>query len=885
MVVTTDIQSTGEQQAVVDACTEGRAVVIEAGAGTGKTTTLRVAAEAMTGRRGLYLAYNRSTAVSARAAFPGRVDCVTAHALAYRAVGWQYADRLGGRASRMPAWAVANQLGIGQPLLLGDRLLLTPAHLARIALGTIERFCYSADAVVSGRHVPPVNGVDAASFAELTWRIVPYAERAWADIRSPGGSLPFRHDHYLKMWQLSTPRIGADYLMFDEAQDANPVIVAVVQGQRDVQAIVVGDSCQAIYGWRGAVDALASWPADRRLHLSQSFRFGQAVAAEANKWLDVLDGPFRLSATPRIDSVIGAVGSPRAIVCRTNAEALVQARAALDAGRRVALAGGGQEMRRLAQAALELQAAGRTSNAELAAFPSWHAVQAFVRTDAAGAALAASVRLIDKHGAIGVLRVVSQLSNPGRADLTVSTAHRAKGLEWDSVLVASDFREPARALPSGTAASTDTSAASDSPAPRALQTSRAEAMLAYVAVTRARTELDRAGLDRAGLAWIDNYPSRSHAIPATSAGTTRKESTMNNTALDADSDDATIGPRLLGDGTQVMASPYAGGRAQAESGSRIIENDYNHWKAISVRPGGSLEDHPQIVEFSRAWATVSRTGLGDDPGTASIRYQVLAHAAGALALAGSVEDANPRDEADIRGKAGVRGGVEALKTLQHHALMHAYRLHATGIDLFLHSSKAGPYEGRAHAGSGSRILMKDYQVWSRTSSATSAATDPALKEQAAHLSQAWAEIERHGLYDGPGPAAARYRSLASCARSLAEDTTHRLPSMALTQLLELAMHADKHAIRQHATAVAMTGDGPDDAEELCRATWGRPAPAGSADRAAPYHSLPGQVAATAARSHAKAPPAGQSSQSAGNSENNLAPPARQSRTTRSERAG
>ena len=115
----------------------------------------------------------------------------------------------------------------------------------------------------------------------------------WHTARSAGGlggrpaALPFRHDHYLKLWQLTRPRIGADYLMFDEAQDANPVIVAVVQDQSVLQKVAVGDSCQAIYGWRGAVDALATWPASTRLQLSCSFRFGSAVAHEANNWLEV----------------------------------------------------------------------------------------------------------------------------------------------------------------------------------------------------------------------------------------------------------------------------------------------------------------------------------------------------------------------------------------------------------------------------------------------------------------------------------------------------------------------------------------------------------------------------------------------------------------------
>src|ERR1700678_3126998 len=343
-MITRDIQPTSEQQDIISACAAGYDLVIEAGAGTGKTSTLLMAAASMHGNRGLYLAYSRETADTARTAFPDWVGCVTAHSLAYRAVGWQYAKRLRGQGSRMPAWAVARQLGIGQRRLLRDRLLLAPAHQARVVLGTVERFCFSADERIGGAHVPPVNGVDPASFAELTWRIVPWAERAWHDIRAVNGALPFRHDHYLKLWQLTRPRIGADYLMFDEAQDANPVIVAVVQDQSGLQKVAVGDSCQAIYGWRGAVDALATWPASMRLQLSCSFRFGSAVAHEANNWLEVLGGPFLLSGSPQIASAVGPVDVPDAIVCRTNAEALVQARLALAAGRRVALAGGGAEV-------------------------------------------------------------------------------------------------------------------------------------------------------------------------------------------------------------------------------------------------------------------------------------------------------------------------------------------------------------------------------------------------------------------------------------------------------------------------------------------------------------------------------------------------------------
>jgi hypothetical protein len=775
------IRPTYQQQAVVDACRSGANLVIEAGAGTGKTSTLQMAADAMPGRTGLYLAYNRDTAVSARSAFPAGVRCVTAHALAYRAVGWQYERRLSRQASRVPAWAMANLLDIGEPLLLGKDLILTPAHLARITMGTIERFCYSADDRLSAVHVPPVNGIDAASFADLTWQIVPYAERAWYDLGRPDGRVPFKHDHYLKMWQLTRPRIGTDFIMFDEAQDANPVIAAIVQSQHDVQLIAVGDSCQAIYGWRGAVDALRDWPAERRLQLSQSFRFGQAVAAEANRWLVCLDAPFRLAGAPSIASSVGEVSDPHAILCRTNAEALLQARAALDTGRRVALAGGGGDMRLLAIAALDLQSAGQTSNPELAAFQSWDAVRAFVRTDTAGADLAASVRLIDSQGPAMVLRTVEQLSSLNRAEVMVSTAHRAKGLEWGRVVVAPDFR-----------------------ARKTANVPRADAMLAYVAVTRAREQLDTSGLpDVPGLTARPTATKKGEtamhttgeaAVAAAAEDATGAAPAFAVTAADASAENGHDGPR-----------PYLGGRAQAESGSRIIANDFDAWK---VKSGSLPADHSRVEQLTRAWRSVKGHDLGDDPGAAAIRYQILAHAARALEAVPAV--------------AGCAAEAAALSRLADHASKHAERLRATAVQLFLRSGKAGAYHDRGHAASGSRIVERDFRAWTQLPVAAQAASDSELWERVRLLHSAWDDVHRYGLTDGPGPAAVRYRALADSAFAVADGFTVNLPSAALTGLLELAGHARKHAVRLEATSMAMR-------------------------RAVDYVELPEQVAAVAAR--------------------------------------
>jgi superfamily I DNA/RNA helicase len=110
-------------------------------------------------------------------------------------------------------------------------------------------------------------------------------------------------------------------------------------------------------------------------------------------------------------------------------------------------------------------------------------VQEYVEQDASGSDLKVFVQLIDTYGAEVVIDIVDRLSPEEAAETVVSTAHKAKGREWPTVRIASDFSEPRRSH-------------NGQPA----QVPRADAMLAYVAVTRARHTLDPQGL-----AWVDQW--------------------------------------------------------------------------------------------------------------------------------------------------------------------------------------------------------------------------------------------------------------------------------------------------------------------------------------------------------------------------------------------
>jgi hypothetical protein len=69
---------TYEQIQIRDAFLTGESMVIDAGAGTGKTSTLEYIGRA-TDRIGLYIAYNKSVQLEAAGRFPTNVECRTAH--------------------------------------------------------------------------------------------------------------------------------------------------------------------------------------------------------------------------------------------------------------------------------------------------------------------------------------------------------------------------------------------------------------------------------------------------------------------------------------------------------------------------------------------------------------------------------------------------------------------------------------------------------------------------------------------------------------------------------------------------------------------------------------------------------------------------------------
>jgi hypothetical protein len=471
----TDVQPTSEQDAVLDLFDTDENLVVQAGAGTGKTTTLKLIGE-QTPRRGQYLAFNRAIVDEAKRKMPRNIRVSTIHSLAFGAVGKHLAHRIDSR--RMPSTELARRLDLG-PLNVKTEAgvkVLQPGYLAGLTMRTITQFCSSADPEPSARHKPYVDGLDMPdatgrrTFAVndlVALHIEPALKKAWEDVTRPDGVLPFRHEHYLKLWERSEPRIGAEFILYDEAQDVSPVMESIVNRQ-SCQKVYVGDSQQAIYEWMGAIDAMDRAEAAFVTYLRQSFRFGWPVADVANELLYAAGADLQLRGFDQVTSVVEPFTEPADVVlCRTNAEAVAQVLGFQTEGRTVHLVGGSLEVLRFAEAAMQLKETGSTGHPELACFDSWGAVQDYVEQDEQGIELKLLVKLIDEFSPEVIIKALGDMPEERCAEVVVSTAHRSKGREWPRVRLAGDFP--------------DTPERFDQ---------RGEIRLLYVACTRAQHALD-----------------------------------------------------------------------------------------------------------------------------------------------------------------------------------------------------------------------------------------------------------------------------------------------------------------------------------------------------------------------------------------------------------
>lgn len=405
-------------------------------AGCAKTSTAIEYTHAWSQYRGLYLAFNAAIAGEAKGKFPPNIQTQTAHGHAYQVLGMsRYRDRIVTRLRPHDLDACND--------LLRPVSNMTEISLKRALLRSLNNFLISADHKVVEGHL---SGFPVAVRKACVPMVSAVIERL---MDYENTELPITHDIYLKAFSRTcTIASHFDYLIVDEAQDLNPVLIDIVR-RADRPAMIIGDPYQSIYAFRGATSAMEQF-AGETLPLSQSFRFGPRIADIANHILrhSLVKPALPVKGFPAQRSTVveyqGRIKAKTTILARTNFrlfEGLVQLPL------RFHVIGGIEEMLSQVAAGYALFNEDRKGALDplVSRFQTWEQCK-----DAAEAEdepeLTRLVRIVEQYTS-AIPEILVDLRKRHSADergaeIILSTAHKAKGREWDHVVIMDDFLTP-----------------------------------------------------------------------------------------------------------------------------------------------------------------------------------------------------------------------------------------------------------------------------------------------------------------------------------------------------------------------------------------------------------------------------------------------------------
>lgn len=496
---------TVEQTNAVALATTGVSMKMIAFAGAGKTSTLVLIARALgtQNKRGLYLAFNKGIANEASNKLPDNVQVRTFHSLAFRNTpAWltnklklpvlspnEFIRRFQLRPIPVTCYefskAGAKRSGVTKRISGFEQMLIIDKGL--------KVFMNSSAKAPAERHVRTAVDelFDKMDFNDkdfLASRLFVIMKTIWQDYIDPNGKIGIGNNHgvYLKYWALGEPKIAADFVLFDEAQDADPIMIGVLLKQ-SCPVIYVGDPHQQIYSWRGAVNVMQKLDVPAR-YLTQSFRFGDNLAQYSQPVLDYLGerNQFKGLKTPSLTKIDETTTQPRdlnVVLCRTNMGALevMMSYASngmfalpknLDLKHTISMLEAIRDF--------ENNPASQKNHSILKGFKDFSELTKYNEEFHGDQSIAPYLKIYSEYEYKDIQNTLSKCSTLKSKDnyaFEVTTAHRAKGLEWDNVMLHSDFNDQFF---------------NKDKSPR--DTDDEEYRLLYVAITRARKKLYSANI-------------------------------------------------------------------------------------------------------------------------------------------------------------------------------------------------------------------------------------------------------------------------------------------------------------------------------------------------------------------------------------------------------
>lgn len=430
------------------------ALVIQARAGTGKTTTIKAAFEKAPESRMLYAVFNKKNQVEAAAKIADpRVDIKTLHSLGFSFIlsmwpgvkpdGAVEFDRVRGGQDYPSDAVVAAVKLVG----FAKNLLVNP---------TIEHLV----AIANDRGIDCGEDLEEAGYTVGKIASMAMAAMERAKVRDSRGRISFDDMVWLPV-AMGWARPRYDLVVVDEAQDMNlpQLLMARAAVRSGGRICIVGDDRQAIYGFRGAAsDGMGMMRRELNaavLPLTTTYRCPKAVVALAAELVPdyhaAPSAPEGSVTFTDLGNLLSVVVPGDAILSRTNAPLMPICLQLLRAGTPARIEGRdvGQML-----AALVKKLNARSVPDFLRRVSRWQDRQ-IKRLKAAEAdenRLAAvedqaAVLVAVAEGASSISEVLSRLNSlfvdstdNQRPAVVLSSVHKAKGLEWEHVYLLPTFK-------------------------------------------------------------------------------------------------------------------------------------------------------------------------------------------------------------------------------------------------------------------------------------------------------------------------------------------------------------------------------------------------------------------------------------------------------------
>lgn len=423
-------------------------LVVNAYAGTGKTSTIVEGIGRAPERKILLAAFNKRIAEELQSRLTnGNAVAKTWHSIGYACVR-RYWENI--------------RIGSDRADFLADRVC------GAVAPDAIKRLVSKLH--TRGREIAP-HATNLGDLTDIAWQFECVPDEEWADA---GYDATWVEQRALRAMDLAASERPTeidfadmiylplrnrwltksyDLVVCDEAQDLNAAQLEMAQGVSRGRICIVGDRFQAIYGFRGAdsngMDRLKAELHATELGLSTTYRCGTAVVAEAQRLVPGIlarEGAHEGTVTTLEGSKLVETAQPGSfILSRTNAPLVATAMALLRSGKRCRVAGRdiGQGLKALAR---KLKA--RSIPQLLEKLAAWEAreitrlerAKQDTKVDAVrdkGDTLRALTQdatgLPDLERRIDALFTDDGLGQAGV--ITLSSVHKAKGLEADTVYV------------------------------------------------------------------------------------------------------------------------------------------------------------------------------------------------------------------------------------------------------------------------------------------------------------------------------------------------------------------------------------------------------------------------------------------------------------------